>query len=82
MTIVAGSQSAHSRAQKSKTKIGGTGVVAGSESDTSLSPNTEFSNMPTYRVPCKSSRGSDGRVVVGKYLIDNIDSSIEYLLSF
>lgn len=29
----------------------------GSESDTSLSPTTDFSNAPTYRVPVKSSRG-------------------------
>lgn len=29
----------------------------GSESDTSISPTTEFSNAPTYRVPVKSSRG-------------------------
>uniref|UniRef100_A0A336KKP0 CSON012059 protein n=1 Tax=Culicoides sonorensis TaxID=179676 RepID=A0A336KKP0_CULSO len=28
----------------------------GSESDTSLSPTTDFSNAPTYRVPVKSSR--------------------------
>lgn len=35
-----------------------------SESDTSISPSTEFSNMPTYRVPCKS-RNSDGRSGVG-----------------
>lgn len=37
-----------------------------SESDTSISPSTEFSNMPTYRVPCKS-RNSDGRSGVGVY---------------
>lgn len=29
----------------------------GSESDTSQSPTTDFSNAPTYRVPVKSSRG-------------------------
>lgn len=47
------------------------GVVAGahceSESDTSISPSTEFSNMPTYRVPCKSMRSSDRRVAAGAY---------------
>lgn len=37
-----------------------------SESDTSISPSTEFSNMPTYRVPCKS-RNGDGRSGVGVY---------------
>lgn len=40
-----------------------------SESDTSISPSTEFSNMPTYRVPCKSSRNSDGRSGVGAFSI-------------
>lgn len=68
MTVVAG-QSGHSKkssgARSIKTSI--TGMVAESESDTSISPNNEFSNMPTYRVPCKSSRGNDGRAVIGAY---------------
>ena len=47
-------------------KAGGGGAHCDTESDTSISPSTEFSNMPTYRVPCKSSRGGDGRMGVGK----------------
>lgn len=43
-------------------------MVAESESDISISSNNEFSNMPTYRVPCKSSRGNDGRAVIGAYI--------------
>jgi len=71
MTIVAGSQAGHSKksngGRSAKSSAACSGVVAGSESDTSISPSTEFSNMPTYRVPCKSSRSSDGRAVVGAY---------------
>lgn len=69
MTMVAGSQSGHSKKSSGarSAKSGNAGVVAESESDTSISPSTEFSNMPTYRVPCKSSRSSDGRAVVGAY---------------
>lgn len=69
MTMVAGSQSGHSKKSSGarSAKTGNAGVVAESESDTSISPSTEFSNMPTYRVPCKSSRSSDGRAVVGAY---------------
>lgn len=69
MTIVAGSQSGHSKKSSGarNTKSGNAGVVPESESDTSISPSAEFSNMPTYRVPCKSSRSSDGRAVVGAY---------------
>ncbi|KAI8044841.1 hypothetical protein M5D96_001016 [Drosophila gunungcola] len=69
MTIVAGSQAGHSKksngGRSAKSSGACSGVAAGSESDTSISPSTEFSNMPTYRVPCKSSRSSDGRAVVG-----------------
>ncbi|KAM8702920.1 hypothetical protein ACLKA7_005290 [Drosophila subpalustris] len=77
MTIVAGSQGGHSKKSSGgrPSKIGSTGVVAGSESDTSISPNTEFSNMPTYRVPCKSSRGSDGRVVLDIFQPDSSTES-------
>lgn len=94
MTMVAGSQSGHSkksarndgsRGSKSTSSssgggggsgsgvVGGTGgvVVPGAhcetESDTSISPSTEFSNMPTYRVPCKSTRSSDERPAAGAY---------------
>lgn len=70
MVVVAGTQSGHSKKSSGtgsiKTSI--TGMVAESESDLSISPNNEFSNMPTYRVPCKSSRGNDGRAVIGAYI--------------
>uniref|UniRef100_A0A1A9ZZV3 Down syndrome cell adhesion molecule n=2 Tax=Glossina TaxID=44049 RepID=A0A1A9ZZV3_GLOPL len=46
-----------------------------SESDTSISPSTEFSNMPTYRVPCKSSRNSDGRSGVDMFRPDSSTES-------
>lgn len=60
MTVVA--RDARHRAQTNQETrlIGRTGRSRqndGSESDTSLSPTTEFSNAPTYRVPVKSSRG-------------------------
>ncbi|XP_073816744.1 Down syndrome cell adhesion molecule 3 isoform X3 [Musca autumnalis] len=45
-----------------------------SESDTSISPSTEFSNMPTYRVPCKS-RNSDGRSGVDMFRPDSSTES-------
>lgn len=88
LTMVAGSQSGHSKKSGRDSKstssssgggggngsgvVGGSGaVVAGAhcetESDTSISPSTEFSNMPTYRVPCKSTRNTDGRVAAGAY---------------
>ncbi|XP_051862940.1 cell adhesion molecule Dscam2 isoform X2 [Drosophila albomicans] len=77
MTIVAGSHSGHSKklASTRPTNNGTSGVVAESESDTSISPSTEFSNMPTYRVPCKSVRGSDGRVVVDMFRPDSSTES-------
>uniref|UniRef100_A0A1A9WNS3 Uncharacterized protein n=1 Tax=Glossina brevipalpis TaxID=37001 RepID=A0A1A9WNS3_9MUSC len=56
----------------------GAGVGVGhceSESDTSISPSTEFSNMPTYRVPCKSSRNSDGRSGVDMFRPDSSTES-------
>ncbi|TMW46957.1 hypothetical protein DOY81_007959 [Sarcophaga bullata] len=61
---------------------GGGGVSSGigsnghceSESDTSISPSTEFSNMPTYRVPCKS-RNSDGRSGVDMFRPDSSTES-------
>ncbi|XP_016950327.1 cell adhesion molecule Dscam2 isoform X1 [Drosophila biarmipes] len=78
MTIVAGSQAGHSKKSnggRSAKSSAACGVVAGSESDTSISPSTEFSNMPTYRVPCKSSRSSDGRAVVDMFRPDSSTES-------
>ncbi|XP_032577970.1 Down syndrome cell adhesion molecule-like protein Dscam2 [Drosophila sechellia] len=79
MTIVAGSQAGHSKksngGRSAKSSAACSGVVAGSESDTSISPSTEFSNMPTYRVPCKSSRSSDGRAVVDMFRPDSSTES-------
>ncbi|ALC46292.1 Dscam3, partial [Drosophila busckii] len=77
MTIVAGSQSGHSKKSSAarSCKSGNAVVVAESESDTSISPSTEFSNMPTYRVPCKSSRSSDGRAVVDMFRPDSSTES-------
>ncbi|XP_017969064.1 Down syndrome cell adhesion molecule-like protein Dscam2 isoform X1 [Drosophila navojoa] len=77
MTMVAGSQSGHSKKSSGarSAKTGNAGVVAESESDTSISPSTEFSNMPTYRVPCKSSRSSDGRAVVDMFRPDSSTES-------
>lgn len=58
MTLVAGSTQGHSKKNsRSKNRISSDHSVGESESDTSMSPTTEFSNMPTYRVPVKSSRG-------------------------
>ncbi|XP_055923956.1 cell adhesion molecule Dscam2 isoform X1 [Eupeodes corollae] len=67
MTMVAGasSQGHVKKSSRSGTRTKGQSRVnsdpshCGSESDTSVSPSTEFSNMPTYRVPVKSSRGGD-----------------------
>ncbi|BFF92546.1 Down syndrome cell adhesion molecule-like protein Dscam2 [Drosophila madeirensis] len=79
MTIVAGSQAGHSKkssaGRSAKNAGSSVGVVAESESDTSISPSTEFSNMPTYRVPCKSSRSSDGRAVVDMFRPDSSTES-------
>ncbi|XP_023034507.1 Down syndrome cell adhesion molecule-like protein Dscam2 isoform X1 [Drosophila willistoni] len=77
MTIVAGSQAGHSKksAGTRSSKNSNAGVVAESESDTSISPSTEFSNMPTYRVPCKSSRSNDGRAVVDMFRPDSSTES-------
>ncbi|KAH8329742.1 hypothetical protein KR074_004183 [Drosophila pseudoananassae] len=79
MTIVAGSQAGHSKkssgGRSAKSSAACSGVVAESESDTSISPSTEFSNMPTYRVPCKSSRSSDGRAVVDMFRPDSSTES-------
>ncbi|KAH8340543.1 hypothetical protein KR059_000756, partial [Drosophila kikkawai] len=79
MTIVAGSQAGHSKkssgGRSAKNSAACSGVVAESESDTSISPSTEFSNMPTYRVPCKSSRSSDGRAVVDMFRPDSSTES-------
>ncbi|KPU80416.1 uncharacterized protein Dana_GF18608, isoform B [Drosophila ananassae] len=79
MTIVAGSQAGHSKKSSGgrsvKNSATCSGVVAESESDTSISPSTEFSNMPTYRVPCKSSRSSDGRAVVDMFRPDSSTES-------
>ncbi|XP_039965640.1 Down syndrome cell adhesion molecule-like protein Dscam2 isoform X1 [Bactrocera tryoni] len=92
MTMVAGSQSGHSkksgRASSSSGGGGGSGsgVVGGpggvgagahceSESDMSISPSTEFSNMPTYRVPCKSTRSSDGRPAADMFRPDSSTES-------
>ncbi|XP_037944049.1 uncharacterized protein LOC119676862 [Teleopsis dalmanni] len=87
MTMVAGSQSGHSkkstrndgsRGNKSNSSSSGGANADGhceSESDTSISPSTEFSNMPTYRVPCKSTRGNDGRVAVDMFRPDSSTES-------
>ncbi|KAH8382248.1 hypothetical protein KR009_002562, partial [Drosophila setifemur] len=79
MTIVAGSQAGHSKkssgGRSAKSSAACSGVVAESESDTSISPSTEFSNMPTYRVPCKSSRSNDGRAVVDMFRPDSSTES-------
>ncbi|XP_070137489.1 cell adhesion molecule Dscam1 isoform X2 [Drosophila bipectinata] len=79
MTIVAGSQAGHSKkssgGRSAKSSAACSSVVAESESDTSISPSTEFSNMPTYRVPCKSSRSSDGRAVVDMFRPDSSTES-------
>lgn len=61
MTVVA-SNSRHRGGPQETRLVGRNGSRSrnrgdGSESDTSLSPTTEFSNAPTYRVPVKSSRG-------------------------
>lgn len=71
IAVVPGTQSGYSKKSSAarSIKTGITGTVAESESDISISPNNEFSNMPTYRVPCKSSRGNDGRAVIGAYIV-------------
>ncbi|KAL5284148.1 hypothetical protein ACFFRR_006432 [Megaselia abdita] len=57
MTLVAGSTQGHSKKNsRGKNRISSDHSVGETESDTSMSPTTEFSNMPTYRVPVKSSR--------------------------
>lgn len=64
MTLVAGSTQGHSKKNsRGKNRISSDHSVGGTESDTSISPTTEFSNMPTYRVPVKSSRGKKYKII-------------------
>lgn len=86
MTMVAGSQSAGKKSSRNssannKNSSSSSGMTNGgvhceSESDTSISPSTEFSNMPTYRVPCKSSssRAGDAR---GLYIPKHFDGGLQ-----
>lgn len=63
MTLVAGSTQGHSKKNsRGKNRISSDHSVGETESDTSMSPATEFSNMPTYRVPVKSSRGMNNNI--------------------
>ncbi|KAH8408036.1 hypothetical protein KR222_011729 [Zaprionus bogoriensis] len=77
MKTVAGPQSAYSKNSSDPRSFdsNNAGVVLESESDTSISPNIEFSNMPTYRVPCKSSSGSDGRAIIDMFRPDSSTES-------